>query len=120
MIDGTHAPGHIALDPAFQQQHDCPALRRRCHEMASSTRERVADFNGLATIAPDDCFGQMVPIPVRCNDAEALRRQLFEVHHIEVPVTRRRGHTFVRLAVQAYNTQAELDTLVWALGPAGV
>ena len=88
--------------------------------MACSTRERVADFNRSAAIAPDDCFGQMVPIPVRCNDAEALRRQLFEVHRIEVPVTQHREHTFVRVSMQAYNMQADLVALVRALDQAGV
>ena len=105
---------------AFQQQHDWPAVQRRCHDMACRTREQVAHFNGLAAIAPDDCFGQMLPIPVRCDDAEALRQHLFDSHHIEVPVTQHRGRTFVRVSVQAYNTQADVDVLVQALRQAGV
>jgi isopenicillin-N epimerase len=99
----------------FQAQHDWPTHRARCHTMAWQTMQRVLDHNGLAPIAPASSFGQMVTIPVRCADPEALRRRLFEDHHIEVPVTQHAGQVFVRVAVQAYNTQAELDVLVNAL-----
>ena len=107
----------------FQARHDWPAQQRRCHDMALATQARVLARNGLTPIAPDDCFGQMVPIPVRVRgaaDAEALRRHLFDDHRIEVPVTQHAGQTFVRVSVQAYTTQAELDALVTALAEAGV
>jgi isopenicillin-N epimerase len=104
---------------AFQQQHGWPVWRLRSHEMACETRRRVAQRNGLAAVAPDSAYGQMVTIPVRTTDTEGLRRHLFEQHRIEIPVTQHAGHTFVRVSVQAYNTQAELDTLVDALAAAG-
>jgi isopenicillin-N epimerase len=105
---------------AFQQRHGWPVWRLRSHAMACETRRRVGQRNGLPAIAADGDYGQMVPIPVRASDAEGLRRHLFERHRIEVPVTQHGPHTFVRLSVQAYNTQADLDTLVDALAAAGV
>ena len=104
----------------FQQRHGWPVWRLRCHQLACETRQRVAQRNGLATVAPDAAYGQMVTIPVRCSDAEGLRRRLFEQHRIEIPVTQHAGHTFVRVSVQAYTTQTELDTLVEALAAEGV
>jgi isopenicillin-N epimerase len=104
----------------FQQRNGWPVRRLRCHEMACETRQRVNARNGLTTIAPDEAFGQMVTIPVAAADAEGLRRRLFEHHRIEVPVTQHGNQTFVRVSVQAYNTQAELDALVNALADAGV
>lgn len=104
----------------FQRRHDWPAWRRLCHTRALATRDRVLARNGLAPIAPDAAHGQMVPIPVRCSDAEALRRRLFDEHRIEVPVTQHAGQTFVRVSVQAYTTPEELDALVDALAQAGV
>lgn len=53
-------------------------------------------------------------------DAESLRQNLFDQHRIEVPVTDHGDHRFVRLSVQAFNTQAELEVLVQALPAAGV
>ncbi len=104
----------------FQARHDWPALRARCHDLACETLHRVTRRNGLTAIAADENFGQMVTIPVNTADAEGLRAHLFEQHRIEVPVTQHGAQTFVRLSVQAYNTQAELDALVNALAQAGV
>ncbi len=104
----------------FLAEHDWPQHQRRCHEWAVNTLHTVLARNGLQPVAPDMAFGQMVPIPVLTRDANQLRQQLFEQHHIEVPVTQHGPHTFVRVSVQAYNTEAELATLVGALARLGV
>jgi isopenicillin-N epimerase len=105
---------------AFQARHDWPAQQRRGHAMALALQQRVLLRNGLQAVAPDGAYGQMVTIPVRCSDGEALRRRLFEQHRIEVPVTQHAGHVFVRVSVQAYNTEADLAALEQALAQAGV
>lgn len=107
-----------ALD--FLATHDWPHHRARSHERAVALMHRVGARNGLAPIARDSDFGQMVPVPVRCTDAEALRSWLFEQHRIEVPVTQHAGQTFVRVSVQAYTQDAELQQLEAALADAGV
>jgi isopenicillin-N epimerase len=108
---------------AFQQRHDWPALRQRCHELACQTQQRVLARNGMAAVAPDSAYGQMVTIPVRTggtlSDAEALRRWLCDERRIEVPVTLHGDQVFVRISVQAYNTPADLDALVRALAERG-
>lgn len=104
----------------FQARHGWPGLRERCHDMACAALHRVLARNGLPSIAPDSAFGQMVPIPVRTDDADGLRRSLFDEHRIEIPVTQHNGQTFVRLSVQAYNTQAEVDTLLAVLEQQGL
>jgi len=104
----------------FQQAHDWPAWQSRCHELACGLQRRVLARNGLAPIAPDEAFGQMVPIPVRTDDAAALREWLFTRHRIEVPVTQHAGGSFVRVSVQAYNDEADLAALESALVEAAV
>jgi isopenicillin-N epimerase len=104
----------------FQARHDWPTQRARCHTMATDLQRRVLARNGLAPVAPDEAYAQMVTIPVRCSDGDALRRRLFVRHHIEVPVTWHGGHTFVRVSVQAYTTETELASLENALAEAGV
>ena len=104
----------------FQQRHDWPAHRSRCHALAVQTQRRVLARNGLPPVAPDSAYGQMLTIPVRAQDAAALRERLFEHYRIEVPVTQHDGRLFVRISVQAYNTQADLDALVSALAELGV
>ncbi len=114
--------GYLAVPSAigFQQRHDWPTWQARCHALALRTRDTVARRNGLMPVAPDGCFGQMVPIAVRCTNAEALRQRLYERHRIEVPVTQHGTHSFVRVSVQAYNTEQDLATLVAALQTEGV
>ncbi|HSQ73170.1 MAG TPA: aminotransferase class V-fold PLP-dependent enzyme [Rubrivivax sp.] len=104
----------------FQRAHDWPAWRQGCHDMACALQRRVLARNGLVPIAPDEAFGQMVPIPVRTDAAAALREWLFSHHRIEVPVTQHAGASFVRVSVQAYNDEADLAALARALAVAGV
>jgi len=105
---------------AFQARHDWPTQRTRCHALALDLQRRVLARNTLAPVAPDAAYGQMVTVPVRASDAEGLRHWLFDERRIEVPVTQHGGHTFVRVSVQAYNTEAELATLEAALAEARV
>jgi isopenicillin-N epimerase len=103
----------------FQARHDWPVHQRRCHDMALGLQRRVIARNGLTATAPDEAYAQMVTIPVRCSDPEGLRQRLYDQHRIEVPVTWHEGRTFVRVSVQAYNTEAELTALEQALAEAG-
>jgi isopenicillin-N epimerase len=103
---------------AFQQAHDWPAVRAACHALALETRRRVADLTGLPPISPDsaDWIGQMAAMPVPDCDGQVLARHLWEDHRIEIPVVEWGGRTFVRISVQGYNTAAEADRLLAALG----
>ena len=107
-----------ALD--FLARHDWPGHRARSREWALALMHRVGARNGLAPIARDTDFGQMVPIPVRCADPETLRAGMFDQHRIEVPVTQHAGQAFVRVSVQAYTHDHELQRLEFALATAGV
>ncbi len=113
---------YLAVSAAidFQARHDWPSWQARCHALACETLHRMRGRNGLPPAAPDSAYGQMVTMPVSATDGEALRRWLFEQHRIEVPVTMHGGAVFVRLSVQVYNSQADLDALIHALAEAGV
>jgi isopenicillin-N epimerase len=98
----------------FLASHDWPAVRLRCHALAAQALEVLTQRHGLAPIAREDDWAQMVAIPVPPQDAEALRRRLFEQSRIEVPVTTHAGQTFVRVSVQGYNTADDLARLTEA------
>lgn len=100
----------------FQREHRWPEVQARCHAMAIGLMHRQAQRSGLPPIGPDNAFAQMVPLPVATEDGDALRRHLFESHHIEVPVTRHGDRHFVRVSVQGYNTADDLERLEAALG----
>jgi isopenicillin-N epimerase len=98
----------------FQAKHDWPAVRARCHALARHALHTLAGRHGLAPIARDDDWAQMVAIPVPGQDPEALRTRLYDESRIEIPVTTHAGRVFVRLSVQGYNTAEDVERLLAA------
>jgi isopenicillin-N epimerase len=96
----------------FQQRHDWSSVRGRCHALAREALQALTARHGLAPIADDTDWAQMVAIPVPPQDPEALRRRLFDESGIEIPVTIHAGQVFVRLSVQGYNTRDDLGRLL--------
>jgi len=114
---GTHDLSAWLAVPAaieFQQRHDWPAVRARCHALASRALRTLTRRHGLTPVAGDNDWSQMVVVPVPAQDAGALQRRLFQESGIEVPVTTHADQTFVRLSVQGYNTPEDVDRLLAA------
>ncbi len=100
----------------FMQEHDWERVRAECHALACYVQERIGALTGLAPLSPPDWFAQMVSVPLPPCDAEWVKTRLYDEFHIEVPIVRWNGREFVRVSVQGYNPQADLDALASALG----
>ena len=98
----------------FQVRHDWSAVRTRSHALARRAHDTLTQRHGLAPVAQDDDWAQMAVIPVPVQDADALRRRLYDESRIEVPVTTHAGRVFVRVSVQGYNTDDDIDALLAA------
>jgi isopenicillin-N epimerase len=98
----------------FQMRHDWPAVRARCHALARHAHDVLTRRHGVAPLARDDDWAQMVAIPVPAQDPEALRARLYEESRIEIPVTKHGEHVFVRVSAQGYNTPGDIGTLLAA------
>ena len=96
----------VAID--FQAEHDWPAVRERCHALLEA-----ADF-GLEPLTDD--FVQMrgfrLPDGV---DGKSLKRSLYGRHRIEVPIVETAHGWTMRVSVQAYNDESDLDALAAAI-----
>jgi isopenicillin-N epimerase len=57
----------------------------------------------------------MASLRVPRTEPQALQRRLLAEHGIEIPCFDWQDHTIVRVSVQGYNTQADLDRLAEAL-----
>lgn len=116
---GTRDPAAWLAVPAaiaFQQQHGWDQVARRCRDMAQDTARRVARLTGLPPLAsPEFCAPQMVAMPVADCDPAVLQRRLWDEYRIEIPCYRWQDHCIVRLSVQGYNSQSQMDLLVAAL-----
>ena len=56
----------------YQQAHDWPAVRARCHKMAIETMHLINQLTGLPAIATDDFFAQMSLAALPPIDKEAF------------------------------------------------
>ncbi|HET8906216.1 MAG TPA: aminotransferase class V-fold PLP-dependent enzyme [Ktedonobacterales bacterium] len=119
---GTHDPAaylSVAAAVAFQRQHDWPSIRAACHELASQASQRIGALTGLPPISPEtpDWWGQMraIPIPRTPVSAKEIQRRLWDEFQVEIPLTEWQDQRFVRVSIQAYNTQRDVDRLVAAL-----
>ena len=119
---GTDDPAaylSVAAAVAFQRQHDWPSIRAACHELASQASQRIGALTGLPPISPEtpDWWGQMraIPIPRTPVSAKEIQRRLWDEFQVEIPLTEWQDQRFVRVSIQAYNTQRDVDRLVAAL-----
>ena len=108
---GTRDPSaFLAVRDAidFQAAHDWPGLRERCHALLAAAGP------GLEPLT--DEFVQMRGFRVEHDDPAALKRRLYDDHRIEVPIFETRHGWVLRVSVQAYNDESDLEALASALG----
>ncbi|MGC4121670.1 MAG: aminotransferase class V-fold PLP-dependent enzyme [Myxococcales bacterium] len=98
----------------FQRAHGWDGVRARCHRLAVDFRERVRALTGLPHLCAETDFAQMVALPFPKTDPSALKEALWR-RRIEIPVTTHGDHLFVRLSVQGYNSEDDLEALFRAL-----
>jgi isopenicillin-N epimerase len=79
--------------------------------------ERIRDLTGLFPAYPLDSnfYSQMGIAPLPPCDPAALKNRLYDDYRIEVPITEWQGKQFIRISIQAYNDQSDVDTLLHAL-----
>jgi isopenicillin-N epimerase len=118
---GTKDPAAYLAVPAaiqFQDQNDWPAARRSCHELARQALQRVCDLTALPSPYTDDegFYNQMMIAALPpIDDPRDLKARLYDDFRVEVPCITWNGRQFVRVSVQGYNTQADIDALLTAL-----
>ena len=109
---GTRDPSALLAVPAaidFQAEHNWPAVRARSHALL----ERVRDETGLEPLTDD--FVQMLGFRLPVTDAAAFKRDLYDRHRIEVPVVETADGPTMRVSIQGYNDDADVDALIAAL-----
>lgn len=118
---GTSDPSAYLSVPAaldFLDAHDWSTVRVRCHGLAQQWLQRVCELTGLEPPYPDDhgFYQQMALAPLpSLDDAKAFKRRFYERQRVEIPVTEWRGRAYMRVSVQGYNTQDDIDRCIAAL-----
>jgi len=101
----------------FMEEHNWTHVRQVCHELVRYARRAITALAKVAPITPDapDWFSQMAAFPLPPCDAEGLQRRLHDEFRVEVPIITWHERQFVRISIQGYNVQPDVDTLVEAL-----
>jgi isopenicillin-N epimerase len=101
----------------FFEEHDWDAVRIQCHTLAQYARARITAMTGLSPLSPDstDWYMQMVTLPLPPCDAAQLKSRLYDEFRIQVPIIVWQDKPFIRISVQAYNMQQNVDQLLQAL-----
>ena len=117
---GTRDPTAALAVPAaiqFMQEHDWDAVRHDCHQLLRQAIERICDFSSLAPIYPldSDFYAQMGVAPIPASNLASLKSRLYDEFKVEVPLVLWQDKQFIRISIQGYNTQEDVDALVNAL-----
>lgn len=101
----------------FQEAHNWTAIRQQCHDLLCQAVDRIGELSGLPALYENtDTFHQMAIAPLpQVKDLPALKSQLYDDYRVEVPLVDWNGRHFIRISVQAYNAQADIDALLSAL-----
>jgi isopenicillin-N epimerase len=101
----------------FQKNHNWEEVSRACHQLLCEAQQRVCEITQLAPLhSGDRWFAQMAtaPLPAETNNAR-LKTQLYDEYRIEVPLVEWQGNKLIRISVQGYNTERDIDSLCRAL-----
>jgi isopenicillin-N epimerase len=111
---GTRDPaGYLAVGDAvtFQREHEWPSVRARCHRRLLAVRARLSELTGETSITPeaDGWFAQMASLPLPPCDLPWLSRELRQRYGVVVPILSFEGRGLIRISMQGYVTEEDLD-----------
>ncbi len=119
--NGTRDPSAFLATPEairFMAEHNWDAVRADCHALLRQAIQRVCDFTGLPPFYPldSDFYSQMglAPLPPE-TDVVKLRQRLYDGFKVELPVIQWQSIRGLRISIQGYNTEADVDALLAAL-----
>jgi isopenicillin-N epimerase len=103
----------------YQRQHAWEQVREECHELARLARFEMAELTGVEPLVADDprWFAQMASLPLPVGvQAEEMKRRLYDEYRVEIPVGHWGEVPSLRISVQGYNTRADVERLIGAVG----
>jgi len=107
----------LSIPTAIEFYHqEISSLQSKCREMNLHAFSEFQSILGTKPISSGgNWLGQMVSHPLPDNASPDLKEKLWTRHQIEIPVFEWNGLQLIRLSVQIYNQQNDIDSLMSAL-----
>ena len=117
---GTKDPTAALTVPTaiqFMQEHNWDDVRNECHHLLSQGIEQICNLVNMPPLYPLDIdfYSQMGIAPLPLSNLAMLKSRLYDEYKIEVPLIQWQDKQFVRISVQGYNSQEDIDSLEYAL-----
>jgi isopenicillin-N epimerase len=117
---GTKDPTAALTIPTaiqFMQEHNWEEVRIECHILLRQAIERICDLTNMSPLYPlvSDFYGQMGIAPLPLSNLPVLKRRLYNEYKIEIPLVPWQNNQFIRISIQGYNTQDDIEALLNAL-----
>jgi isopenicillin-N epimerase len=118
---GTHDPAAALSVPAaiaFMQANHWEDIQLSCHNLLHDALNMMSDLTNLPPLYPleSNLYQQMGTIPLpQMRDLTELKRRLYADYMIEIPVIDWNRHHYLRLSVQGYNSEHDIDIFANAM-----
>lgn len=117
---GTRDIAAFLATPAaisFLEENNWSEVSFNCKQLILKHYQNFCDLLGTKPICPvtPEFLGQMCSIPIKTNNPTALKELLFTKYKIEIPIMTIDHGTFIRISLNGYNTESDLEILRKAL-----
>ncbi len=99
------------------KDHDWQDVRRQCHLLLRQAIARICDLTELSPLYPldSDFYSQMGIAPLPNSNLTILKSRLYDEYQVEVPLIQWQNRQFIRISIQGYNTQDDVNLLINAM-----
>lgn len=115
---GTRDPSaYLAVPEAirFLKENNWNAVRSACHLLAVEVQKTISKITRIPPIADPEFFVQMVSSFLPPLEHESFQKRLYDDYQIEVPIFSWNGRPVIRISIQGYNDQSDVNALTRAL-----
>lgn len=117
---GTKDPSAALTVPAaiqFMQEHNWDEVRNTSHELLRQGIAQICELVNMPSLYPLDSnfYSQMGIAPLPPSNLAVLKSRLYDEYKIEVPLIQWQDRQFIRISVQGYNSQEDVEALLKAL-----
>lgn len=101
----------------FQNDNNWPAIQKECHELLKSALKNIEEVTGYPSMYGNDSFYHQMAIfqLPHIDDIKSYKVNLYKNYRIEIPYIIWNDSQFLRLSVQCYTTQSDIEKLLEAL-----